>query len=227
MPEFYCDHQSLCPRYWFSNYAALRSQIAETVQAVFQPVDKLRHNIENQESGTTAAGVSFQYASSNIEAASQGVSDLQMSQIVTRLTKANTVYIMGFGLSSHLAGMLALHLQPFCAHVVEVVGYGGTEVAAGHLANIAENDVLLVISFPRYALDVIRLTQFARAHSSCIVAITDSAASPIAQYSDFLLLAPSNHAVLPSSSTAAVSVIEALVSSIMVSNKQNVEKHSV
>ena len=147
-----------------------------------------------------------------------------MTQVVGRLTKASTVYIMGFGLSAHLAGMLALHLEPFCSHVVEVVGYGGTEVAAGHLANITEKDVLIVISFPRYALDVIRLTQFARMHSTCIIAITDSAASPIAQLGDYLLLAPSNHAVLPSSSTAAVAVIEALVSSIMVSNKKNVEK---
>lgn len=208
----------------FSNYAGLRNQIAETVQAVFQPVEKLRNTIENRNSTSSAASASLQYATANIEAASHGITDAVMTQVVGRLTKASTVYIMGFGLSAHLAGMLALHLEPFCSHVVEVVGYGGTEVAAGHLANITEKDVLIVISFPRYALDVIRLTQFARMHSTCIIAITDSAASPIAQLGDYLLLAPSNHAVLPSSGTAAVAVIEALVSSIMVSNKKNVEK---
>jgi DNA-binding MurR/RpiR family transcriptional regulator len=208
----------------FSNYAGLRNQIAETVQAVFQPVEKLRNTIENRNSTSSAASASLQYATANIDAASHGLADAVMTQVVGRLTKASTVYIMGFGLSAHLAGMLALHLEPFCSHVVEVVGYGGTEVAAGHLSNITEKDVLIVISFPRYALDVIRLTQFARMHSTCIIAITDSAASPIAQLGDYLLLAPSNHAVLPSSSSAAVAVIEALVSSIMVSSKKNVEK---
>lgn len=208
----------------FSNYAGLRNQIAETVQAVFQPVEKLRNTIENRSSASTAASASLQYASTNIDAASHGIDEQVIAQIVGRLTKAATVYIMGFGLSAHLAGMLSLHLQPFCSHVVEVVGYGGTEVAAGHLANITEKDVLIVISFPRYALDVIRLTQFARMHSTCIVAITDSPASPLAQLGDYLLLAPSNHAILPSSATAAIAVIEALVSSIMVSNKKNVEK---
>ena len=208
----------------FNNYAGLRNQIAETVQAVFQPVEKLRNTIENRNSTSSAASGSLQYATANIDAASHGLTDAVMTQVVARLTKATTVYIMGFGLSAHLAGMLALHLEPFCSHVVEVVGYGGTEVAAGHLSNITEKDVLIVISFPRYALDVIRLTQFARMHSTCIIAITDSAASPIAQLGDYLLLAPSNHAVLPSSSTAAVAVIEALVSSIMVSSKKNVEK---
>ncbi|MFZ6657522.1 MurR/RpiR family transcriptional regulator [Undibacterium sp. TJN19] len=208
----------------FSNYAGLRNQIAEVVQAVFQPVEKLRNTIESGKNAPSPAHNSMQFATANIDAANQGMSEQVLGQIVTRLSKAATVYVMGFGLSAHLAGILALHLQPFCPHVIEVVGYGGTEVAAGHLANISDKDVLIVISFPRYALDVIKLTQFVRDHSACIVTITDSPASPIAQLGDFLLLAPSTHGVLPSSSSAAIAVIEALVSSIMVSNKKNVEK---
>lgn len=208
----------------FANYAALKNKIAETVQEIFSPVEKLRNTIEARKANSSPANASLQSATANINAASQGIEDEQMNQIVSRLSKAGTVYIMGFGISSHLAGMLALHLQPYCNRVVEVVAYGGTEVAAGNLANITDKDVLIVISFPRYALDVIRLTQFARNHSTCIVAITDSSASPIAQLGDYLLLAPSTHAVLSSSSTAATAVIEALVSSIMVSNKKNVEK---
>lgn len=208
----------------YANYAALKNSLAETVQAIFSPVEKLRNTIEGQKSNSSATQASLQSASANVSEATQNMDEAVMHQVVARLTKAGTVYIMGFGISSHLAGMLALHLQAFCNRVVEVVSYGGTEVAAGNLANITEKDVLIVISFPRYALDVIRLTQFARNHATCIVAITDSAASPIAQLGDYLLLAPSTHAVLPSSSTAAIAVIEALVSSIMVSNKKNVEK---
>jgi DNA-binding MurR/RpiR family transcriptional regulator len=208
----------------FTNYAALRNQIAETVQAVFQPVEKLRNSIEGGKDESSAAHASMQHATVNIDAANQGISDQIMKQIATRISKARIVYVMGFGLSSHLAGLLTLHLQPYCNLVVEVVSYGGTEVAAGNLANITEKDVLVVISFPRYAIDVIRMTQFARSRSTCIVTITDSAASPIAQLGDYLLLAPSTHAVLPSSASAALAIIEALVSSIMVSNKKNVEK---
>ncbi|MBR7798997.1 MurR/RpiR family transcriptional regulator [Undibacterium fentianense] len=208
----------------FANYAALKNSIAETVQEIFSPVEKLRNTFEAGKTHTSPMSASLQSALANINAASQGVNDEQIQQVVQRLGKAATVYIMGFGISSHLAGILALHLQPYCNHVVEVVTYGGTEVAAGNLANISEKDVLIVISFPRYAIDVIRLTEFARAHATCIVALTDSSASPLAQLGDFLLLAPSNHAVLASSASAATAVIEALVSSMMVSNKKNLEK---
>ncbi len=208
----------------FTNYSAMRNEVAETLQTVFQPVEKLRNTIEQRSQATSPAQASFEYTRANIEAARQELNNDLINQVVARIVKARTVYVMGFGLSAHLAGMLALHLQPFCNHVVEVVAYGGTEVAAGHLAQVGDKDLLVLISFPRYAHDAIKLGHFARDHQTCIVSITDSAASPLASLSDFLLLAPSTHPVLPSSASAAITVIEALVSSLMVSNKKNVEK---
>lgn len=207
----------------FTNFAAMRNEAAEVLQSVFHPVEKLRNTIERRDHATSAASASFEYAVANIESGQLGLSEERIGQVVTALSKARTVYVMGFGLSAHLAGMLALHLQPFCRHVIEVVAYGGTEVAAGHMAQVGEEDVLIVISFPRYANDAIKLAHFARDHGTQLVAITDSAASPLANLGDMLLLAPSTHPVLPSSSAAAMAVIEALVSSLMVSNKKHVE----
>ena len=106
---------------------------------------------------------------------------------------------------------------------------GGTEVAAGHLANIGASDVLVVISFPRYALDVIRLAQYARDRKACVISITDAPASPLVEVSEHVLYATSSHAVLPSSATAAVAVIEALAVSLMVglcANRNTLSKRS-
>ncbi|MBV1774509.1 MurR/RpiR family transcriptional regulator [Burkholderiaceae bacterium DAT-1] len=208
----------------FSNYAGMRSKIAEMVQNVFLPVEKLRNSIKSGESAESPSAANLQYAIANIESARQTMTDEQLSPIVEAICKAQTVYIMGFGLSAQLAGLLALHLQPFCRHVVEVAGLGGTEVAAGHLANIDDKDALIVLSFPRYGLDVVRLTRFARDRAARVITITDSTASPLATLADHVLLAPSSHPVLPSSLSAAVAVLEGIVSAIMVSNKENVEK---
>ena len=147
-----------------------------------------------------------------------------MQTVVRRLTRAKVVYVMGFGLSANLAGMLVQHLQPFCPHVVEVVGIGGSEVAAGHLVDLTAHDVLVVISFPRYTLDCIGLASFARDRGACIVALTDSPASPLAELADHALYAQSTHPVLPSSASTALAMIEALAVALMVSNKKNVEK---
>jgi DNA-binding MurR/RpiR family transcriptional regulator len=208
----------------FKNFAAMRSAVAQTLQSVLQPVEKLRNNIARRQNAGTPASESLAYAGANIGATAMALAAGDVDAVVKKLTRARVVYVLGFGLSSHLAGILAMHLQPFCQQVVEVAGHGGTEVAAGHLANITARDALVVLSFPRYALDVIRLTNFARDHGACIVSITDAPASPLAALGDHVLYAESSHPILPSSATAAVAVIEALAVSLMASNEANVAK---
>jgi DNA-binding MurR/RpiR family transcriptional regulator len=208
----------------FESYSAMRAAVAETIQAVMLPVEKLRSTIEQRKGAASPISQSLEYAAANIITTNQNLSLQAVSGVVQKVTNARTVYVMGFGLSSHLAGLLTLHLQPFCRQVIEVCGYGGNEIAAGHLANVDERDVLIVISFPRYTIDGIRLTQFAKKHKASIVAITDSPASPLAELADHALIAKSDQSVLPSSGIAALAVIEALAIALMVSDKANVEK---
>jgi len=208
----------------FRNYAAMRGAVAETLQSLLQPVEKLRSTIARRTAKASPALESLGYAEAALTATRGALAGTQIDRVGTVLTKARTVYVLGFGLSSFLAGALAMHLQPFCRHVVDVAASGGTEVAAGHLATIGAKDVLVVISLPRYTLDVVPLTRFARDAGAAIVSITDSPASPLAELGHHVLYAHSAHPVLPSSSSAALAVIEALAVSLMTSNKANVAK---
>lgn len=208
----------------FTNYAAMRSAIAGALQDELSPIEKLRGSIERNTDASFPAGDSLDYASANIGATRTGLARAQLDQVIGAIVRAKTIYVMGFGLSAHVAAMLVLHLQPFCPFVVEVVAFGGTEVAAGRLMNITEKDLLITISFPRYSLDAIKLTAFARERGAVVVALTDSSASPLTAHADHTLLAKSDHAVLPSSSTAAVALVEALVCSLMVANRKNLAR---
>jgi DNA-binding MurR/RpiR family transcriptional regulator len=216
----------------FKNYAAMRGEVAETLQSVLQPVEKLRSTIARRAAARSSTRApapapaleSLGYAEAAITATSRALAGAQIDRIRAGLTKARTVYVLGFGQSSFLAGALAMHLQPFCRHVVEVAASGGTEVAASRLATITSKDVLVVISLPRYTLDAVSLTRFARDSGATIVSITDSPASPLAELGHHVLYAHSAHPVLPSSSSAALAVIEALAVSLMTSNKANVAK---
>jgi len=208
----------------FKNYAAMRGAVAETLQSVLQPVEKLRSTIARKASAASPALESLSYAEAAITATSRALAGAQLDSIGAVLTRAGTVYVMGFGLSSFLAGALAMHLQPFCRHVVEVAASGGTEVAASHLANITAKDVLVVVSLPRYTLAVVPLTRFARDSGATVVSITDSPASPLAELGHHVLYAHSAHPVLPSSGSSTLAVIEALAVSLMTSNKANVAK---
>lgn len=210
-----------------SGFAALRLAMAEELQAVLQPVEKLRGLMqahEGPQSGLSAVGDGLQSALAQVRDTVLGLDGVRLAALARRLTGPGTVYVMGFGLSAHLAAMLALHLQAFCPRLVNVVEFGGTEVAAGRLMNIGAGDVLLVLSFPRYAADAIRLTRYAHERGASTVAITDSLASPLAAVADETLVASAQHAVLSSSGVSALLVVEALVATLMLSNAQHVDQ---
>ncbi|MCZ8107690.1 MAG: MurR/RpiR family transcriptional regulator [Burkholderiales bacterium] len=206
----------------FDGYPALRGAIAETMQDVIQPVEKLRGRFARADGATAAVDEALEATLSNVRTTAQSLAGGRVEAAAARLAAARTVFVLGFGLSSHLAAMLALDLQPFCAQLVNVVEFGGTEVAAGRLMNVGPGDVLVAISFPRYATDAVRLATYARDRGAAAIVITDSPASPLARIADELLLAPSQHPVLSSSYAGALVVAEALVTALMLSNPQNV-----
>ncbi len=214
----------------FDGYAALRSGIADALQnalqPVFQPVDKLRDALQrkgdNDGGNHPVIAESLETTLVNLQATAAGLNPSLLTSTAHKILGAETVYTLGFGISSHLSAMLALDLQPFCKQAINVVEFGGTEVAAGRLMNIGPKDLLISISFPRYASDAVMLTRYARDRFAHVIALTDSMASPLTAWSHDVLLAPATHPVLSSSYTAALLVIEALVTSLMVSGNDQV-----
>jgi DNA-binding MurR/RpiR family transcriptional regulator len=206
----------------FRGYGELRGAVAGTLQAILQPVEKLRDAFERPRSEGSPLTEGLEATLAGVRAAAEGLDAAMVAAVVERLQRAPVVYVMGFGLSAHAAGLLTLGLQPFCPGLINVVEFGGTEVAAGRLMNVGRGDVLVAISVPRYASDAVQLALYARDRGAALVAITDSPASPLARLADHALLAPSRHPVLSSSVAAVVLVIEALVTAMMVSNRANV-----
>ena len=209
----------------FSGYAALRAGIADALQTalqpVFHPVNKLRDALQRSQENTSGnhpvIAESMAASLANLRAAASGLNPSLLTAAARRILAAETVYTLGFGISAHISAMLALNLQPFCRQAINVVEFGGTEVAAGRLMNIGPNDVLIAISFPRYASDAVLLTRYARDRGAHVMALTDAMASPLTAWAHDVLIAPASHPVLSSSFTPALLVIEALVTSLMVS----------
>lgn len=216
----------------FAGFAALRAAMADALQhalqPVFHPVEKLRDALERADpSGAGRNPViaeSLSASLNNLRSTATGLDLERLNTVAKRILEAQTVYTLGFGISSHLAAMLALDLQPFCRQSINVVEFGGTEVAAGRLMNIGEQDLLIAISFPRYASDVVTLTRYARDRGARIVVLTDSVASPLAPWAHDVLLAAASHPVLSSSFTAALLILEALVTSLMLSGDNQVKQ---
>ena len=68
------------------------------------------------------------------------------------------------------------------------------------------------------------LTRYARDRCAHVISLTDSMASPLTAWSHDVLIAPASHPVLSSSYSAALLIIEALVTSLMISGDNQVNQ---
>lgn len=207
----------------FGGFGEMRNGVAGLVQILMDPVAKLREQMQVEPGGGRSLEL-LALAARQVERVDASASAATIEHVAQGLRRARHVHVMGFGLSAHVSALLVLGLQPFLASVTAVVEYGGTEVAAGRLMTIGPEDLLIAITFPRYASDVVRLAHYAKDRGAGIVALTDSPASPLMPIADEVLLAPSEHPVLSCSMVAAISLAETLVAAVMLSDPENVEK---
>ena len=79
------------------------------------------------------------------------------------------------------------------------------------MIRINDKDCFIGISFPRYSMRTLKAMEFASDRNAKVIAVTDSANSPICLYSSCNLLARSDMVSIVDSLVAPLSVINALV----------------
>jgi DNA-binding MurR/RpiR family transcriptional regulator len=100
----------------------------------------------------------------------------QLDSAVTLLAKAETIYLIGLKRSFPVAAYLAYAFGKLSIRNILAGGFGANE-----LQHAASRDAVLAVSFTPYASETVALANAAVAQGVPLVAITDSAFSPLAQ----------------------------------------------
>jgi len=129
---------------------------------------------------------------------------------VDQLIAAKNIYVFGVRSSFALATTLSYSLRMVFDNVHLIQSTSGSEVFE-QMLGIEPDDVLIAISFPRYSKRVVNAVEFAHRAGADVVALTDSAAAPIAAYANQLLTAQSDMASFMDSLVAPLSIINALI----------------
>lgn len=153
----------------------------------------------------------------------ENMSESLFNEAVDRIISAKTVYIFGAMSSDILARFLSGYLSLSCNHVMHVQPINSSGILQ-QLINVTKEDVFVSISFPRYFNNTITATAFAKKCGADIIAITDSEASPLAEYADQLLLAKSDIISYADSLAAPLSLINALVAAVGMRNSTRLEE---
>ena len=129
---------------------------------------------------------------------------------IDKIIDSRNIYIMGVRSCSFLAGFLNYNLRMMFDNIKFVQTTSGSEMFE-QLMGMNEKDTVIAISFPRYSKSVINAVDYASHSGANVIAITDSAMSPIASKADQLLIAKSDMASFVDSLAAPLSIINAII----------------
>lgn len=145
-----------------------------------------------------------------IRRTNEGIDRGAFNEAASHISSARNIYILGMRASSFLADFLNYGLRMIFDNVKLIQTTSGNETFE-QLMSIGEGDVMVAISFPRYSKSIIKCVDFAKHAGAYVIALTDSAESPIAANASETLVAQSDMASFTDSLVAPMSVINALI----------------
>ena len=142
---------------------------------------------------------------------------------VDRIISARNIYIFGAMSSNVLARFMDNYFQLIFdnVHFVQPINTSGIYQ---QLIRIGKGDVFIAFSFPRYCQSTANAASYASSCGAEVIAITDSAASPLGMTADHLLLAKSDMASFADSLAAPLSLINAIIAAVGMKKRENLER---
>ena len=138
------------------------------------------------------------------------VSRENFQKAVNAILKAKRIFVIGVRSAAPLANFMGYYLNYMFDRVHVVTTSGGSEMFE-RLVNVEAGDVVIAFSFPRYSTATVKGVQYCRSVGASVVGLTNSNISPLAQNSDFVLVAKSDMVSLVDSLVAPLSLVNALL----------------
>jgi len=92
------------------------------------------------------------------------------------------------------------------------------------VVNMDENDLVIAISFPRYARRIIDLARTAKSNGVKVVSITDSYSSPLCSFSDLVLPCNSSSIAFHNSVVSSMFVADYIISALAINYPEQTKK---
>jgi DNA-binding MurR/RpiR family transcriptional regulator len=207
----------------FEGYAQFRAALVLGFEATLAPVERLRSKVAHRSSAAGVFAAALEEAGGNIDLTRRSLDARACEQAVGAVLAARRIYIVGFGSSAWLGGLLQRYLDRYRENVHLVASIEGSSNGARIIARLTPEDLVISIGFPRYFSDTVLLAGRAFEAGVPVLALTDSATSPLAAVATIALYAHTASQYFASSETSALALIEALCSAVAHRAKDSVK----
>ncbi|HWI82614.1 MurR/RpiR family transcriptional regulator [Ramlibacter sp.] len=198
----------------FDGYAQFRAALVLGFETTLAPVEKLRSKLERSATVADVFASTLSDIQRNIQLTRQWLDPQSCQKAVDEILKAQRIYIVGYGSSSWLGGLLQRSLDPHCDNVQLLATPEAASYGAKVLSRARHGDLLVAIAFPRYLADTVRLAALAREAGVPVLALTDRVSSPLAPVATVALYAQTDSHYFANSEASVLALIEALASAV-------------
>ncbi len=207
----------------FDGYPELQAALQELIRIRLTAVQRMEITNDRIGEGDVLESV-LNSDMAKIRSTLETISRRDFYAAADAVMKARRIYIIGMRSSASLASFLFFNFRFMFDNVTLVQTTSGSEIFE-QLLRVSKEDAVVAISFPRYSKRIINAVEYAQMQGAHVIAITDSAFSPIAAYADSGLYAKSDMASFVDSLVAPLSIIDALI--VAIARKKQVELQNV
>lgn len=203
----------------FEGYPQFRAALVLGFETTLAPVEKLRSKLERSAPVADVFDAVLADTARNLEATRQALDGRACVQAVEAILKAQRIYVIGYGASSWLGGLLTRNLDRYCENVQLLSSIESSSYGARMLSRLKARDLVIAIAFPRYFSDTVLLAGRVHAAGVPLLALTDGPGSPLVPLASLALYAKTESQYFANSEASALALIEALCSAVAHSAK--------
>ena len=201
----------------YAGFPEFQQELRSLFRDKLTTISRLQRAARKETSEESVLVKVFQQDIENITETMQQVSVDDFRRFVAALNAARRIVIIGLRSAHSLAVLMGVALG-FLQRDVWVVT-PGIGVMWDRLLGLRKDDVVVAICFPRYTKETVEVLRFAHENGIKTLAITDSLISPLARYAHCVLPARCKMDSFIESFTAALSLINAIVTAAGVYRK--------
>ncbi|MFH2075098.1 MAG: MurR/RpiR family transcriptional regulator [Pseudomonadota bacterium] len=202
----------------FDGYPKMQQMLRENLQNRLTTVSRLEKTVKNVR---TDGDILTKIMQEDIRNLSQTLQDISLDTVhraVMDMKNASRIYVVGLRGAHAPALVLSLYLRFLKKQATAVIpGYGDVW---NTLHGMSSEDLVVGISFPRYTKLTVDVLEYAHEQGAKVGAITDSLISPLARHADWVLPAHSRLDSFIESFTAAMSLVNALLTALSVQDPE-------
>lgn len=207
----------------YDGYAAFRQDIIKGFESVLDSVHRLKNEQKTANSLQQICDQVLSEAERNIALTRKTITNESCEQAVQMILNANRIFILGFGSSAYLSSLMERRLFPYKNTIFPLNSPGGIAEAVRKLTFANKEDLIIVISFPRYLNDTVLLAKSMYEKGIPILAFTDKLTSPIVPYAQCTLYTHSDTQFGQNSEATTLAYIEAIMACVDYSSNQAVD----